>query len=267
MEQKIVVLGLDNAGKTSLLSRFGGALGINELASLEPTRGVLRKEINAKDMRFIIWDFGGQKDHRIQYLQDPEDYFIDLSLIIYVIDIKDSQRYNESISYLEEIMNIVAKLEQNREILIFLHKYDPELKDKEDVITNINFLKKSIEPLLIDKNFSYEIFLTSIFSGFPNEPKFVNLVKQIITGKPFKNDPADIKLHRMTNILEATMNAVIKISTNLMEIEKRIGKIEKSFSLRNIEISSISEKVKDIALIKEKTISQLKEIVVPKENE
>ena len=265
MEQKIIVLGLDNAGKTSLLSRFGGTLGIDELASLEPTRGVIRREIDTKDMRFFIWDFGGQEDHRIQYIQDPEHYFIGIDLIIYVIDIKDDKRYNESISYLEKILNLVKKMGQNRYILIFIHKCDPEIKNTKETISNIDFLKKSIEPLLIEKDFEYEIFLTSIYSGFPKEPKFVNLVKQIIDGQPIKDGTVDLKLNRMAEVLESTMNAVIKISSNIMDIEDRIRNIEKSTVFSDKKLPKSDSKIKDIEILKNNTISQLKEIFVRKE--
>ncbi|TFG29458.1 MAG: hypothetical protein EU532_03200, partial [Promethearchaeota archaeon] len=40
--QKIIVVGLDNAGKTAILTKFGGKLGITDLASIKPTKGVER---------------------------------------------------------------------------------------------------------------------------------------------------------------------------------------------------------------------------------
>ena len=40
--QKVLVCGLDAAGKTSLLSKFGGRLGISEMISTHPTKGVVR---------------------------------------------------------------------------------------------------------------------------------------------------------------------------------------------------------------------------------
>ena len=38
--QKIIVIGLDNAGKTAILNKFGGRLGITDLTDLKPTKGV-----------------------------------------------------------------------------------------------------------------------------------------------------------------------------------------------------------------------------------
>ena len=37
-EQKIIVVGLGNAGKTAILTKFGGKFGIKDLARLKPTR-------------------------------------------------------------------------------------------------------------------------------------------------------------------------------------------------------------------------------------
>ena len=265
MEQKIIVLGLDNAGKTSLLSRFGGHLGINELASLEPTRGVNRQEIDTEDMRFFIWDFGGQEDHRIQYLQDPEHFFIGIDLIIYVIDIQDTERYSESISYFEKILKIVKKLNENRYILLFFHKYDPEIINYKETITNIEYLKKSIEPLLLEKDIEYELYLTSIYSGFPKEPKFVDLVKQIIDGKPIKDGTIEIKINRMAEVLESTMNAVIKLSSNIMEVDQRLRNIEKFPILSKDNLTHIKDKIAETESLRSKTIAQLKDIIIQKD--
>jgi len=46
-----------------------------------------------------LWDFGGQIDHREEYLKEPEKYFFGINLVIYVIDIQDTERYDESIEY------------------------------------------------------------------------------------------------------------------------------------------------------------------------
>jgi len=46
--QKVIVIGLDNAGKTAILNKFGGRLGINDLANLTPTKGVDRRYIETE---------------------------------------------------------------------------------------------------------------------------------------------------------------------------------------------------------------------------
>lgn len=260
-EQKIIVLGLDNAGKTSLLSRFGGKLGINDLASLEPTRGVDRREIETKDMTILIWDFGGQKDHRDQYLEEPEHYFQNIDLIIYVFDIQDLVRVEESMTYFNKIMDICAKLEENPYFLVFLHKYDPEVQDNEKIISNIKQVKKAVETDLKGKDYEYEIYLTSIYSSFPNQPKFVKLVREIIDGKTIKKGTLELKVERMAEVLESTMNAVIQLSSRIITLEKELKEKSKKPSVKEIE-NIPGGKPASLKTLKDKTIQNLNDIIV-----
>lgn len=260
-DQKIVVLGLDNAGKTSLLSRFGGQLGIDDLASLEPTRGVDRCEIDTDDMTFLIWDFGGQKDHRDQYLEEPEHYFQNIDLIIYVFDIQDIDRLDESLTYFNKILEILSNLKEKPYFLVFLHKYDPELQDSEETVSNIKELEQSIEPDLKQSDFEYEIFLTSIYSSFPNQPKFVNLVREIIDGQSLKKESLEIKVERMAEILESTMNAVIQLSSRIINLEKQLVSEQKKPSVKKLKESPKGKPVK-LENLKKKTIENLNDVIV-----
>ncbi|MHA1459333.1 MAG: ADP-ribosylation factor-like protein [Promethearchaeota archaeon] len=63
--QKIIVIGLDNAGKTAILNKFGGRLGITDMANLKPTKGVERRyiETETSNLDLYIWDFGGNLCH------------------------------------------------------------------------------------------------------------------------------------------------------------------------------------------------------------
>ncbi|TXT60085.1 MAG: Small GTP-binding domain protein [Promethearchaeota archaeon] len=265
-EQKIIVLGLDNAGKTSLLSRFGGKLGIDDLASLEPTRGVDRREIDTKDMNFLIWDFGGQKDHRDQYLEEPERYFQDIDLIIYVFDIQDIDRIEESLNYFNKILELVIKLEENPYFLIFLHKYDPEIQDNKSIKSNIKNIKDQIEPELNERKYNYEIYLTSIYSSFPNQPKFVNLVREIINGKTFKKGPIEIKIERMAQILESTINAVIQLSSRIINLEKKIKEKTSKPSVKKLEKIPTGTPG-NLEKLKEKTIKNLNDVIVEEDQD
>ncbi|MBD3215167.1 MAG: hypothetical protein GF311_21350 [Candidatus Lokiarchaeota archaeon] len=225
-EQKTVVLGLSNAGKTSLLSRFGGQLGIQDLASLEPTRGVERSEIETDEMVFYIWDFGGQEDHREEYLKDPEKYFLGIDLIIYVIDIQASEQYEESILYFKRIVEVLNQLEESPYFMIFIHKYDPAIENDIETLLNIEYVKYLIKPILKDNDYDYDIYMTSIYSSFSNEPKFVKLIKDIVEDKGIKEDNLERKMERVGRIMEKTLDAVVELSTNLMNLQKRVAQLE-----------------------------------------
>ncbi|MFX1354735.1 MAG: ADP-ribosylation factor-like protein, partial [Promethearchaeota archaeon] len=128
--QKIMIIGLDNAGKTAILTKYGGRLGIDELANLKPTKGVHRQFIKTEESELdvFIWDMGGQKQYRNKYMKHPELYFLQIDLLIYVIDIQDSERFAESFEYFEEILQILTTLEENPFIVIYIHKVDPDIK-------------------------------------------------------------------------------------------------------------------------------------------
>ena len=231
-EQKVVVVGLDNAGKTALLTKFGNRLGIGDLAKLKPTKGITRQQIVADDLELIIWDFGGQQEYRKKYLANPEQYFLQMNLLMYVIDVQDPERYVDSIEYFSEILDVIHTLEENPYIIVYIHKFDPELKSDPKILLNIELLKEKLAVLFQEKNlkYDYEVFLTSIFSLISNEPKFSKYIKDVMKSAQSLTDPTLRKVEGMGKILEDTMNAVIRlsesISLQISEIDHRLRAIE-----------------------------------------
>jgi len=231
-EQKVVVVGLDNAGKTALLTKFGNRLGIGDLAELKPTKGINRQQIVADDLELIIWDFGGQEEYRKKYLANPEQYFLQMNLLMYVIDVQDPERFDDSIEYFGEILDVVHLLEENPYIIVYIHKFDPDIKSDPEVLLNIELLKEKLTELFQEKdlNYDYEIFLTSIFSLISNEPKFSKYIKDVMKSAQSLTDPTLRKVEGMGKILEDTMNAVIRlsesISLQISEIDHRLRAIE-----------------------------------------
>lgn len=237
--QKVVVVGLDNAGKTAVLSSFGKKLGIRDLkdiASLKPTVGVKRKVIESSNLELFVWDMGGQEQYRDKYLVNPEKYFLYIDLLIYVIDVQDSEKFEKSYDYFDRILDTLIALEENPYILIFIHKYDPDLKDKPEIILNVEFLKDILKELFGKKkyNFDYEIYLTSIFNLISNEPKFSKYIKEVMKSHYSITDPTVLKVEGLGKILEETMNAIIRlsesISLSINDIDTRLTAIENSMS-------------------------------------
>ena len=230
--QKILVVGLDNAGKTAILTKFGGRLGIDQMASLKPTKGVERQHIKTDnaDLDLFIWDMGGQKEYRNKYLNNPEYYFIQTDLIIYVIDIQDSERFAESFEYFENILQTLNTLDENPFIVIYIHKYDPDLKRDPEVLLNIELLKDNLNQLLGQYGFDYEAYLTSIYSLISNEPKFSKYIKEVMSTNDSLTNPTLRKVEGLGKTLEETMNAVIRlsesISRQLNDLDSRLRAIE-----------------------------------------
>lgn len=59
-EARILILGLDNAGKTTILYR----LHLGEVVSTIPTIGFNLETVTYKNIKFSVWDLGGQTSIR-----------------------------------------------------------------------------------------------------------------------------------------------------------------------------------------------------------
>ena len=156
-------------------------MGLDELANLSPTKKVERRKIETEDLSLFIWDFGGQSSYRKDYLKSPGTYFIGVDLLIYVIDVQDYERFDESFQYLKAILDALLMLEESPHVLIFVHKFDPDLREDPDVQLNVEFVKENLADIVRDINLSYEIFLTSIYSVISREPEFSKYIKEMIT--------------------------------------------------------------------------------------
>jgi small GTP-binding protein len=69
-----LLLGLDNAGKTTILKTISG----ENLKNLPPTKGFNVKVFEKDNIKFTFWDLGGQKSIRHVW----ENYFEDNDAIV-----------------------------------------------------------------------------------------------------------------------------------------------------------------------------------------
>jgi ADP-ribosylation factor-like protein 2 len=162
---KIVLIGLDNSGKSSILKCLMGIKHISAFNSPQPTRGDEWESFEKLNSNYTIVDLGGQKAFRDEYLNDFDKYLTGTRKIIYVIDVQDIYRYDEALKYLESVINSIDK-KNKINFSIFLHKFDPDIKfDKvlnEKVINDlINKIKETLPP-----NITYSLYKTSIFAIF-----------------------------------------------------------------------------------------------------
>ena len=83
-EVRILILGLDNAGKTTILRKFCG----EPIDAIEPTLGFNIKTLEHKNYQLNVWDVGGQKTIRAYW----RNYFERTDGLIWVVDSADLAR-------------------------------------------------------------------------------------------------------------------------------------------------------------------------------
>ncbi len=162
MTKKIGVMGLDNAGKTSIITAITRRFGFEEeIARLSPTRRIARDTFKFLGIEFTRMDFGGQKQYREEYLKHPEKYLSGTDLMFYVIDAQDFNRYIESIDYLEKVLLFYKEEQDYVPICILFHKFDPQLIDDVQINKRILTLKQALTRYSND--FDIFFFETTIF--------------------------------------------------------------------------------------------------------
>ena len=164
--KKVLIMGLENSGKTSIVLCLRGVNDLSSFSSLKPTRGFTIKKFQALGSEYSIWDFGGQEQFREGYLNDFQNHIKKSNKFIYVLDIQDQERFDISLDYLDKIVILLRKNKVNIDFSIFLHKYDPDLEfTKEFSDKVISDLIKNIKEL-IPNDFMYQIYKTSIYTVF-----------------------------------------------------------------------------------------------------
>ncbi len=165
--KKIVIMGLDNSGKTSIVLCLKGVKNLSSFSDLNPTRGFEINNFHTLGSEFNIWDFGGQKKFREDYFKNFKNHIKGTTKLIYVIDIQDRERYDISLEYLAKIVMLLKKIKTKLDFSLFLHKFDPDIE-----IINKNLKAEVIQSLtkqindIIPPDFPYQMFKTSIYTIF-----------------------------------------------------------------------------------------------------
>jgi ADP-ribosylation factor-like protein 3 len=87
-EARILVLGLDNAGKTTILKKLSG----EDISKIMPTQGFNIKSLVQEGFKLNVWDIGGQKTIRDFW----SNYFDNTDGLIFVVDSSDRKRLQET---------------------------------------------------------------------------------------------------------------------------------------------------------------------------
>ncbi|EGD82816.1 ADP-ribosylation factor 2 [Salpingoeca rosetta] len=113
-EQKVIIVGLDNAGKTTILYQYL----LSEVVVTSPTIGSNVEEVTYKNMHFVMWDIGGQDSLRASWTT----YYTGAKALILVIDSTDRERLALA---KEELYRMLAHEDlQGAHVLVFANKQD-----------------------------------------------------------------------------------------------------------------------------------------------
>jgi len=121
---RILLLGLDGAGKTTILYR----LKLGEVHPTTPTIGFNLEQVTYNGLEFGVWDVGGQDKIRPLW----RHYYPNTRGIIFVVDSNDPQRFHEAKEELQGLMNEAELIEAT--LLVYANKQDlPNAKKPSEV--------------------------------------------------------------------------------------------------------------------------------------
>lgn len=145
----ILFLGIDNAGKTTLVN----ILKKHKVEYYLPTKHSTKDEVQIGNLKAMVIDIGGHEPARVAW----KDYFYSVDGIVFIVDVADDVRYAEVCS----AWSTVVSLEKKAPVLIFMNKIDEydltpqtaemnyEFKNRIEASTGIGNIRNPDQPVKI----------------------------------------------------------------------------------------------------------------------
>lgn len=157
---KVTVVGLSKVGKTSIIKSVFTNISLEQLYDIPPT--IFREENNIEpdwvDEPLYVVDLGGQEAYLSKHLTTKN--FTENDLVLFVIDLQDTDRFEKTKEYFLNILNIINDINMNPLIGVMFHKYDPEARD--NLTGNISQYHKFVNDVFVANKFKPNVHLTSI---------------------------------------------------------------------------------------------------------
>lgn len=131
-EMRILMLGLDAAGKTTILYK----LKLNQSVTTIPTVGFNVETVTYKNVKFNVWDVGGQDKIRPLW----RHYYTGTQGLVFVVDSNDRDRIDEA---RQELHRILSDREmKDCLLLVFANKQDlPGVMTPTEVTEKLGLLR------------------------------------------------------------------------------------------------------------------------------
>ncbi|MFX0083393.1 MAG: ADP-ribosylation factor-like protein [Candidatus Hodarchaeota archaeon] len=248
--KKLLMVGLDNGGKTSILAAVQEKFSI--IKSLLPTRGVKREKLDFFGYPIISWDLGGQTQYIEKlYFSRPELFFTEVDIILYVVDTQDPDRFPESANYFREVLKVLTELKEKPALLIVLSKSDQDIRKTLQWQNNVTTIKNKFNKISDEfEEFSVDFCDTTVFQRETIMQMFSIALKKV-------SDTSEI----IENILEDFCNQVDSKASSLVSMD---GLIFGSYTSSDTDemlvnntallLQTLSNFYNSIGLIREKSI-------------
>jgi len=248
--KKLLMIGLDNGGKTSILAVVQDKFSI--IKSLLPTRGVKREKLDFFGYPIISWDLGGQVQYREKlYFNRPELFFTEADIILYVVDSQEPDRFPESANYFREVLKVLKELKEKPAILVVLSKSDQDIRKTLQWQQNVSTVKNKLGKVADEfELFTIDFCDTTIFDRHTIMQMFSIALKKV-------SDTSEI----IENILEDFCSQVDAKASSLVSMD---GLIFGSYTSTDTDemlvnntallLQTLSNFYNSIGLIREKSI-------------
>ncbi|ORX77533.1 ADP-ribosylation factor 6-like protein [Anaeromyces robustus] len=119
-EMRLLMLGLDCSGKTTILYKLKGSKSEEKPPSTVPTVGFNVEEVTFRKVKFSVWDVGGQDKIRPLW----RHYYAGTQGLIFIVDSSDRNRIEEAG---QELFKIIQDQEMSKvNVLVLANKQDIE---------------------------------------------------------------------------------------------------------------------------------------------
>lgn len=130
--QKVILMGLVEAGKTSIRSVVFEGKDARELVDYEATVNYFRSIKSVIGTSFQIFDCGGQESFINKFIGDQAEFiFSDVKILVWAVDISNASQVSTSKFYFEQAASRLAEYSPGAKIFCLFHKIDliaPDLR-------------------------------------------------------------------------------------------------------------------------------------------